>query len=56
MSSQARSLLMLSLTLAALASTVALLASCPDNDNSITDCSRRQQPQHYDGTKWTCKK
>jgi len=56
MSSQARRFFQMSLTLAAVAATVALLASCPDNDNSITDCSRRQQPQHYDGTKWTCKK
>lgn len=50
----ARGLLMLSLTLAALAATVSL-SGCPD-DGSITDCSRRGLPQHYDGTKWTCKK
>lgn len=29
-------------------------ASCPD-DSSIEDCSRRNQPQHYDGKQWTCK-
>lgn len=23
---------------------------------SITDCSRRGIPQHWDGNKWTCKK
>src|SRR5262245_23430058 len=35
---------------------VLLLAGCaPDND-SITDCSRRDLPQHYDASRgrWTC--
>jgi hypothetical protein len=34
---------------------LALYSCGGDNDESITDCSRRNQPQHYDGSKWTCK-
>ena len=32
----------------------AILRSC-DRDDSITDCSKRNQPQRHDGQKWTCK-
>ena len=42
-------------TLAALAATAAILVSCP-NDESVTDCSRRQQPTHWNGKEWTCRR
>ncbi len=33
-----------------------ILTSCPDNNDSITDCSHRNQPQHYDRQRgrWNC--
>ncbi len=33
-----------------------ILYNCGGDDTSITDCSRRGVPQHWDGSKWTCKK
>lgn len=33
-----------------------LVYSCGNNDHSITDCSSRHKPQHYDhgSGRWTC--
>lgn len=30
------------------------LYGCGENDKSISDCSQRGRPQHYDGGRWTC--
>lgn len=44
-------------SLAALVAAAIILYGCPD-DSSLTNCSSRNQPQHYDKSKgeWTCKK
>lgn len=41
------------LVLALAALLVGVLYGCPDDD-SLTNCSSRNKPQHWDGQKWTC--
>lgn len=35
---------------------LSILYGCSGGGDNLTDCSRRNQPQQWDGSRWTCDK